>query len=63
MLKETSNENNEFSLNDKQVLQLAKVGVYIEDVFGNHRDIEWAFFNVSLLSVPIFFCNEKIFAG
>lgn len=49
VLKETSNTMDEFSLNDKQLIQLGKVGVFIEDVFGNHRDVEWAFYKVIFL--------------
>lgn len=45
-LEEISNNMEEFSLNDKQLLYLAKVGLFIEDVFGNPRDIEWAFHKV-----------------
>lgn len=46
VLKEISNSVDEFSLNDKQLLQLANVGVLLEDVFGGPRDIEWGFYEV-----------------
>lgn len=45
-LTEISNNVDEFSLSDKQLLQLANIGVVVEDVFGSPRDIEWAFYEV-----------------
>ncbi|VEN34433.1 unnamed protein product [Callosobruchus maculatus] len=41
---EVSNiKDGQLSLSDKQVLLLGKVGIDLEEVFGNPRDIEWAF--------------------
>lgn len=45
-LKEIPNKVDEFSLSDRQLLQLANIGVVIEDIFGSPRDIEWAFYEV-----------------
>nr|CAH7719421.1 unnamed protein product [Callosobruchus chinensis] len=43
-VKEVSNtKDGQLSLTDKQVLLLGRVGVDLEELFGNPRDIEWAF--------------------
>nr|CAI5849627.1 unnamed protein product [Callosobruchus analis] len=43
-VEEVSNmEGGRLSLTDKQVLLLGRVGFELEKVFGNPRDIEWAF--------------------
>lgn len=48
-MQEITSDGDEFSLTDEQLLKLGKVGVFIEEVFGNPRDIEWAFYEVSLV--------------
>lgn len=35
------------SLTDKQIIELGNVGTFLEEAFGNHRDIEWGFYKVS----------------
>ncbi|CAG9815135.1 unnamed protein product [Phaedon cochleariae] len=49
-VKETSmnNDNERWSLSDEQAIRLGKIGVQLEKIFGNHRDIEWAFYKDQL---------------
>jgi hypothetical protein len=35
-------EINEISISDKIALRLAKLGLYLESIFGSARDVEWA---------------------
>ncbi|XP_056640414.1 uncharacterized phosphotransferase YvkC-like isoform X1 [Diorhabda sublineata] len=37
-----------WSISDKQAVELGKVGVLLEEAFGNPRDIEWAFYKNKL---------------
>lgn len=54
-VKESSGEDlsGKSCISEKQALNLARVGVYLENVFGNARDIEWAFHNVNLFVLSI----------
>lgn len=33
-------------LSDEQIIKLAKIGVFLENLYGNARDIEWALYQV-----------------
>lgn len=46
-LEEVTDIGENWSLTDEQVLYLGKIGVVLEEAFGNARDIEWAYYNVS----------------
>lgn len=39
-------ERDRFCLSDDQILELSKIGLLLEDVYGRASDIEWAVFKV-----------------
>lgn len=41
------NQREQYSVNDQYLLKLCQIGIYLEKVYGNARDIEWAIWNVS----------------
>lgn len=43
-------ENKNWSISEKQALQLGRLGVQLETVFGDPRDIEWAFYKAFILT-------------
>lgn len=44
--QETNNLNEKSCISELEALKIAKVGVYLENIFGNARDIEWAIYGV-----------------
>lgn len=46
----TSIERDSFCLSDDQILALSKIGLLLEEVYGGARDIEWAVFEVFLIT-------------
>lgn len=46
-------------LSYEQILKVAEVGVLLEKGFGGPRNIEWAFFKVSVLSGSRSCCSSK----
>lgn len=40
---------NKYCLNDEQILQLSRIGVYLERCYRSPRDIEWAIYDVSCI--------------
>ncbi|CAG9857640.1 unnamed protein product [Phyllotreta striolata] len=42
-VEETTGDGSAWSISDRQAVRLGKVGLVLEEAFGNHRDVEWAF--------------------
>lgn len=45
---------NKYCLNDEQILQLSRIGVYLERCYRSPRDIEWAIYDVSCIFNHLF---------
>lgn len=43
-------DQNKSCLSDEQILKLSKIGVFLEKLYGNARDIEWAVHKVFIHS-------------
>lgn len=71
IIKEQNAQN--WSISENQAVQIGKVGLFLEEAFGNPRDIEWAFYkveyllsnritvNVFLINVTIIIFQEKLY--
>lgn len=63
MQKDISQTNRQIScLSDEQILKLSKIGVAIEKLYGNARDIEWAIHEVwTIVLVTVFLGWIRLF--
>lgn len=60
MQRDISQVNQQVScLTDEQILKLSNIGVKIEKLYGNVRDIEWAIHEVCTIILVSIYFNKK----